>query len=195
MGRLARRSIMRQLAGWPELSPGAVNPWLLLITTKTPSWSDKLLQWPAGPPTLGTPHPGFFYPDPLGFWAEVRRWAPMLVRQVAPDITVADALSTTALLHVGHDAGLVTWAVDRCQPVVTLYLDEAARMTAGVEAAVELVSIPDPHRPGTVYEGWWAPADRGRVVGKSPQHPASHLLYRASDMDAFLMAMPSPLGD
>jgi hypothetical protein len=190
VGRLARRSLLHKLSGWPEFSPGAANAWLLLVTTKPPSWRDPIVIWPDGPPTFGTPHEGFFYPDPLGFWSEVRRWSVELFRAVAPECQLADALSLTALLHVGDTRARVELAVRACRPRVVLYLDEAARVTGGVEPAGEVISIPDPHRPGTVYEGWWRKQDDGHIVGKSPQHPASHLLYKQADMDAFLRAIP-----
>src|SRR5205814_8705280 len=61
-------------------SPGALNAWLLLVTTKPPSWKDRLLVFPESPLSLGAPHEGFFYPDPLGFWAEVRHWVVELFR-------------------------------------------------------------------------------------------------------------------
>ena len=191
-GRLARRSLLKRSAEWPEYSPGAANAWLLLVTTKPPSWRDRILQWPEGPPTLGSPHEGFFYPDPLGFWTEVRRWTTEIFRTVLPSWSASEALSLTALLHADQDVERVTWAIELCQPVVTLYLDETARVTSGVDASGESFSIPDPHRPGTVYEGWWSVGPGGRVVGKSPQHPASHLLYDEADMNTFLRAMPRP---
>ena len=181
---------MKRVAGWPEYSPGSANAWLLLVTTNPPSWKDPLLQWRPALPSLGTPHEGFFYPDPLGFWTEVRRWATVLLRVAKPQWSVADALSMTALLHAGDDPGRVQWATERCEPVVTLFLDETAAQTAGVQKSGDVFSIPDPYRPGTVYEGWWARLADGRVTGKSPQHPASHRLYRTSDIDVFLGASP-----
>ncbi|MHB8467492.1 MAG: hypothetical protein ACYDH6_03360 [Acidimicrobiales bacterium] len=189
-GRRDRKALAKRMAGWPQMSPGAANAWLLLVTTKPPSWRDRLLEWPGGPPTVGTPHEGFFYPDPLGFWTEVRRWTTDLFRTIDPGWATTDALSITALLHADQDAQRIAWAIERCEPVVTLYLDEAARSTSGIEPSGQMFSIPDPHRPGTVYEGWWASTDDGRVVGKSPQHPASHLLYDPADMDEFLRAVP-----
>lgn len=185
-----QRAAVEHAVGWPPLSPASVNAWLLLVTTKSPSWRDPLLKWPDGPPTLGTPHEGFFYPDPLGFWTEVRRWTTALLRTVVPRMPVTDAVSLAALVHIGDEAGRVAWAQERCQPFVTLYLDETARLTAGVEASDDVYSIPDPHRPGTVYEGWWRRSADGRAVGKSPQHPASHNFYRPGDMDVFLGAVP-----
>src|SRR5438874_34420 len=59
-----RRTVLRRAQGWPNHSPGAVNAWLLLFTRKPPSWEDPLLPWTDESPTLGEPHPGFFYPDP-----------------------------------------------------------------------------------------------------------------------------------
>ena len=65
------------------------------------SWRDPLVLWRERPPTLGEPHEGFFYPDPLGFWAEVRRWAGVLFGLVEPDWGLAESLSLTTLLHTG----------------------------------------------------------------------------------------------
>lgn len=190
IGRFARKSVLRSLRDWPLFSPGAANAWLLLVTTKPPSWRDPLVLWPDGPPTLGTPHEGFFYPDPLGFWREVRRWSTEILSATGRPWAGSDALSVTAMLHANQDAARVSWARERCKPVVTVFLDEAARQTAGDIPSAQLVTIPDPHRPETVYEGWWTKTEAGVIVGKSPQHPASHLLYRQSDMDTYLHAVP-----
>ena len=189
-GRRAQKSILRAVADWPAFSPGAANAWLLLVTTKPPTWRDPLVLWQESPLTLGSPHEGFFYPDPLGFWKEVRRWATELLSATGRPWSGSDALSVTALLHCDDDARRVARARQTCQPVVTLFLDEASRVTAGDAPPDEVVSIPDPHRPATMYEGWWSRTEDGVVVGKAPQHPASHLLYRASDMDSFLRAVP-----
>jgi hypothetical protein len=139
---------------------------------------------------LGEPHHGFFYPDPLGFWAEVRRWIAILVRSADPGLSATDGASVAALVHSGEDPSRVGWLIERCRPVVVLFLDEASRVAAGVEVGPDAHHIPDPHRPGTSYDGWWSAAPDGSVVGKSPQHPASHNFYRASDMDEFLRAAP-----
>jgi hypothetical protein len=194
LGARAARQIVRRSAGWPESSPGAANAWLLLVTGKPPTWRDSLMIWPEGPPTLGEPHQGFFYPDPLGFWTEVRRWATILVRTRAPGMEVSDALSVTALLHIGDSGERLARATERCQPVVTLFLDEAARASSGAPVGGHPYVIPDPHRPGTVYEGWWQRTPGRRAVGKAPQHPASHKLYRHADMDIFLRAVPVSAG-
>ena len=181
--------MLRSVEGWPAFSPGAANAWLLLVTTKPPTWRDPLLNFPTAGPVIGEPHEGFFYPDPLGFWAEVRRWTAQLVRERWPQASTPDALSLSAMLHVGEDPTRSAWAQERCHPVVMLFLDEASMATAGFIAPSEQVSIPDPHRPGTSYDGWWATID-GVVVGKAPQHPAAHNFYRAADMAAFLKAVP-----
>ncbi|GAC1586718.1 MAG: hypothetical protein NVS3B21_01050 [Acidimicrobiales bacterium] len=188
-GRWAMRSVLRQSAGWPPFSPGAANAWLLLVTAKPPMWRDPMMIWPDEGPTLGRPHPGFFYPDPLGFWTEVRRWVTVLMRINSPDISSSDALSLTAVLHTADDPGRVHWATKLCAPGLTLFLDEASRETAAVEAG-PILSIPDPHREGTTYDGWWTTSEDGQVLGKAPQHPASHRFYRAADMDTFLRAAP-----
>jgi len=188
-----RKGALRAVEGWPAHSPGAANAWLLLVTSKAPTWRDPLLLWLDEPPTLGEPHHGFFYPDPLGFWTEVRRWIGILVRNSSPSLSATEALSIAALVHSGEDPAWIAWAMDRCQPVMTLFLDEASREAGGVTPGGADYSIPDPHRAGTVYEGWWATAPGGRVVGKAPQHPASRNFYRPGDMARYLTAAPTPL--
>lgn len=190
MGRLARRSMQRRTAGWPPFSPGTVNAWLLLVTTKPPIWRDSLVLWPEDPPTFGEPAHGFFYPDPLGFWAEVRRWSTVVVRRRRPEWTTSDALAVTTLLHVGDDSARLAWARDLMRPVVVLFLDEPSWQSARLEVRRQHHYVPDPHRDQQVYEGFWGSAGDGTVIGKSPQHPATHNLYRAEDMDRFLAAVP-----
>ena len=51
--------------------------------------------------------------------------------------------------------------------------------------------INDPHREGQVYEGFWSTGDDGLVIGKAPQHPTMHNLYREEDMLAFLRSAPA----
>lgn len=187
----ARRNALRRVEGWPDFSPGSANAWLLLVTTKPPTWRDPLLAWAGAPPTLGEPHQGFFYPDPLGFWTEVRRWATLLLRSRQPSWGPSEALSVTALLHVSEDPDRVRWADERCRPAMTLVLDDAATSAAPPAAETVAMPIPDPHRPGTVYEGWWGRTADGRVIGKAPQHPASHRFYRTADMDGFLRRAPA----
>jgi hypothetical protein len=174
------------------MSPGAINAWLLMVTTKPPAWRDPLLTWRESPPVLGTPHDGFFYPDPLGFWSEVRRWVALLLQTIDRRWSMSDALSVSALVHAGEGAESVRRVAAQCQPMITLYLDAEAQESVGVERGRDVFSIPDPHRPGTVYEGWWQRTADGAVSGKSPQHPASHRLYRRDDMDVFLSAAPTP---
>ena len=146
--------------------------------------------WPDDSPTLGEPHHGFFYPDPLGFWAEVRRWATILTRLRRPEWATPDALAVTTLLHVGDDPDRLAWARALMRPRVLLFLDEPSWLAARIDVRKQLHHVPDPHRAQQVYEGFWATADDGTVVGKSPQHPATHNLYRAEDMDRFLRSAP-----
>ena len=146
------------------------------------------MTWPAEGPTLGEPHAGLFYPDPLGFWSEVRRWAVLLMRCAVPGMSTSDALSLLAVVHSDEDPDRVRWVTERCRPAVTLFLDEASRELAAVPPG-ETVSIPDPHRTDTTYDGWWA-AGAAHVFGKAPQHPASHRFYRGTDMDRFLSEVP-----
>jgi hypothetical protein len=175
-----RKLLARPNGDWPADSPGAVNAWLLLVTTKPPTWRDPYVMWRDAPPTLGEPHEGFFYPDPLGFWAEIRHWAEATTGLVNPD-----ALSVSAVLH---GSGSIDWALALMRPRVVLFLDEPAWQASGIALATERDArhIPDPYRAGQLYEGWWAEATDGRVIGKAPQHPAAHKLYRRQDMDGFL---------
>lgn len=143
------------------------------------------------PPALGIAHPGFFYPDPLGFWAEVRRWSVHLVRRAWPHAQMAGALSVTAVMHADEPAPLVTAARTSMRPRVVLFLDERAWTGAGIVVShPQPYAMTDPFREGQAYEGFWATLDDGTVVGKSPQHPAAHKLYRAADIDGFLAAAP-----
>lgn len=187
---MARRSVMRKVGTWPDYSPGTVNAWLLLVTTKPPTWRDPLVLWPEDSPTIGEPPHGFFYPDPLGFWTEVRRWATVLLRLRRPEWATSDALAVTTLLHVGQDRGRLDWARGVMQPRVVLFLDEPSWVASGIEVSKRLHHVPDPHRPQQVYEGFWSVTDDGVVVGKAPQHPATHNLYRTEDMDRFLAGAP-----
>jgi len=183
------RHLQRDADGWPPLSPGAANAWLLLVTTKPPAWRDALVEWQERPLSVGWPHEGFFYPDPLGFWAEVRRWALELLRPMEPAWGHADALAVTALLHLGDDHGRLDLAVGVCRPGAVLFLDEHAWHVSGWSVDAERpFELPDPHRPGQAYHGFWGVGPSGAMVGKSPQHPAAHRLYDASDLLRYLRA-------
>lgn len=189
--RPRQRRRLGDVAGWPSYSPGARNAWLLLVTTKPPVWADPLVPWPTAPLSLGEPHPGFLYPDPLGFWAEVRRWAIEVFRPRQPTWSTAEALSLTALVHVGGDgAGHLALAQATCRPRITVFCDEAAWGTANLAVPVNPLAVPDPHRPGVLYEGWWTTLPDGTVAGKAPQHPAMHRLYRAEDLASWLHDAP-----
>ncbi len=190
--RRARRRLGDPIEGWPATSPGARNAWLLLVTTKEPSWRDPLLAWPEGPLTLGELHPGFLYPDPIGFWTEVRRWSIELFRRDQPRWSTAECLALTTLVHVGDDPGHLALATETCRPRLIVFLDEPAWEAADLDVAVTPLAVPDPHRPGQVYEGWWGTCGDGRVVGKSPQHPTMHRLYRGEDLTDWLHRAPKP---
>lgn len=190
MGGRAERALRRRAGQWPAYSPGTINAWLLFVTTKAPAWRDPLVLWPEDSPTFGEPPHGFFYPDPLGFWAEVRRWATVLVRRRRPEWTTTDALAASSLLHVGDDEGRLAWARGLMRPRLILFLDEASWQRSSIDVRPTLHHVPDPHRPEQVYEGFWATDRDGTVIGKAPQHPATHNLYRAEDMDRFLRSAP-----
>jgi hypothetical protein len=160
-----RRRMTEPVPGWPSHSPGARNAWLLLVTTKPPTWTDALMAWPEAPLTLGEPHPGFLYPDPLGFWAEVRRWAIEVFRPDHPTWSTAEALALTALVHVGDQPDSLRLAQETCRPRTTIFCDEAAWAAAGLDVAVNPLAVPDPHRPAWSTRAggprwptapWWA---------------------------------------
>lgn len=194
--RLGPKAVKKRqdaISGWPGLSPAAANAWLLFVTTKPPQWRDPLLDFPEGPLTFGEPHPGFLYPDPIGFWTEVRRWAAVVVGSLPP----TDAVAVSGLVHVGHETDRLAYAMATLRPHVVVFLDEAAWAAAELDVErVEAHHVPDPHRPAQVYQGFWArtaAADDGgpaHVIGKAPQHPAMHRLYDRSDMDRFLASCP-----
>ena len=191
----ARKKVLARTPAWPPDSPGSLNAWLLFVTTKPPSWRDPLHPWVERPLTIGEPHEGFLYPDPIGFWDEVRRWAVELFRSHEPAWSTGESLSLTTLVHVGSDPAQLAVARDLCRPRVIVFLDEPAWQSASLDVATEPFSVPDPHRAGQVYEGWWGTTAAGEVVGKSPQHPTMHRLYRADDLTAWLRAAPRPRAD
>lgn len=183
VGKRERRGLDKQAAGWPPDSPGALNAWLLMVTTKAPGWRDPYVEWRELPPSLGCPHEGFFYPDPLGFWAEVRHWATTLVGQ-----PMTESVSVTTMLHGGEH---LAWALELMRPRVVLFLDEPAWRASAVTVTQRSHTMRDPYRSGQLYEGWWGTTENDLIIGKAPQHPAAHKLYRRVDMDAFLRASPS----
>ena len=188
-----RRAVLRHADGWPSHSPAAVNAWLLLFTRKSPTWEDPLLPWSEGPPTLGEPHSGVFYPDPVGFWAEVRHWIHELMRVREPKWSLADSLSVAALVHRGDEGDRLAFAREVLQPHVILFLDEPSWATSGITARQAPHRIKDPFRAGQVYEGFWGRTSDGLIVGKAPQHPSMHNLYDTADMGRFLRS--APVGD
>jgi len=175
---------------WPPTSPGALNAWLLLVTTKPPDWRDPLAPFSHEPLTLGDPHPGFFYPDPIDFWREVRRWAAAIVGAVDHELDVPSALAVSALVHLGDQPDRLATAMATCRPAVVLFLDEPAWTAAHWQLHATAHHVPDPHRPGQVYQGFWGTDANGLVVGKAPQHPSAHRFYAWDDMATFLRSIP-----
>lgn len=188
----ARRKALARPGTWPPDSPGACNAWLLFVTSKPPSWRDPLHPWVERPLTLGEPHEGFLYPDPIGFWDEIRRWSVELFRIHEPDWSTGESLSLTTLVHVQGDPTQLEAAQRLCRPRLVVFLDEPAWQSAAIDVATTPFSVPDPHRAGQFYEGWWGTTPTGIVVGKSPQHPTMHRLYRAEDLTRWLRAAPRP---
>ena len=162
------------------------------MTTKPPTWRDPLVAWEEHAPTLGRAPEGFWYPDPLGFWAEVRRWSLELFRLQRPAWGLPDVLALTTLLHMGDRPERVARAIDLSAPQTILFLDEPSWERSGLDVRRVPHHIVDPHRTGQVYEGFWGHTAEGRVVGKAPQHPTTHNLYREKDMLVYLRSAPSP---
>lgn len=192
LSKRARRAAVKRVADWPVFSPGSINAWLVLVTTKPPSWKDPFVEWVERPLTLGEPHEGFFYPDPLGFWAEVRRWSVELLRHQHTTFGTPEAVAMTTLVHMGDFPPRLTRAIELCQPRTILFLDGPSWSSSDLEVEASPHYIHDPHRPNQVYEGFWGHDAEGRVIGKSPQHPAAHNLYRDIDMTHFLRSAPVP---
>ena len=182
--------MLERVGPWPDYSPGVVNAWLLLVTTKPPSWQDNLVPWKERPLTVGEAHENFFYPDPLGFWAEVRTWALQIVRLHQPAWSTPEVLAVTMLLHADDEPERFRRALELCAPRVVLFLDEPSWEQSGLQVSRTPHYISDPHRPKQVYEGFWGTTAEGLVVGKSPQHPTTHNLYRREDMSSFLRSAP-----
>ena len=192
-GKRARAALAGKAGEWPANSPGSLNAWLLLVTTKPPVWRDPMLTWQDRPLTLGETNESFFYPDPLGFWREIRRWSQALFRLRYPTWSLGEALALTSLLHVGAEPARFRTAFDLFLPRVVLFLDEPSWLASGLVVPKPVQHyIKDPHRSGQVYEGFWGEAADGVVVGKAPQHPTTHKLYRAEDMLGFLRSAPIP---
>ena len=164
-----------------------------MVTTKPPVWRDPVLTWKEQPLTLGEVNENFFYPDPLGFWTEIRRWALELFKVRNPTWSLGEVLTLTSVLHVGDQPERLTAALELCRPRVLLFLDEPSWVLSGLDAKKQVNHyIKDPHRTNQVYEGFWAELADGLVVGTSPQHPTTHKLYRAEDMVGFLRSAPIP---
>jgi hypothetical protein len=109
-----------------------------------------------------------------------------------PDWSLPEALSLTTLLHLGGVPDRLEKAVELSSPQMILFLDEASWEASGLQVRQIPHHVADPHRPGKVYEGFWGHSDDGRVVGKAPQHPTTHNLYRDRDMLDFLRSAPAP---
>ncbi len=188
------KSLAERVGDWPPNAPGSLNAWLLLVSSKEPVWRDPLFQWQDQALALGHPHQGFYYPDPMGFWAEIRKWASELFRLRQPHWSVADALALTALLPAAGQPERVARAVDALEPRLVLFLDEPSWVASQALFDVPQVRhyITDPHRPKQAYEGFWGERGDGVVVGKSPQHPATHNLYRSDDILGYLRSAPIP---
>ncbi len=94
---------------------------------------------------------------------------------------------------MGDDVRRLAGALERLSPRVVLFLDEPSWQASGLDVKKQVKHyIEDPHRAGQVYEGFWGVLDDGVVVGKAPQHPTTHNLYRTDEMVGFLRSAPIP---
>ena len=193
-GKRATKALAERVGDWPPNAPGSLNAWLLLVTTKEPVWRDPMVHV-AGPPADPRRRPTRASTTPTP-WASGPRSASgrsscSASRQ--PRWAATEALALTTLLPAGGQPDRVARAVEAFEPRVVLFLDEPSWAgSLGLFDVVELVPhyITDPHRPKQVYEGFWAQRRDGVVVGKSPQHPATHNLYRADDIMGYLRSAP-----
>ena len=141
---------------------------MLLVTTKPPIWRDPVLTWKDQPLALGEANESFFYPDPLGFWSEIRRWAQEIFRLRYPTWGLGESLALTTLLHVGEDPSRFATATALFWPRVIRFLDGPAWLASGLDVGKYVTHyIKDPHRSGQVYEGFWGEAADGVVVGSA----------------------------
>lgn len=102
-----------------------------------------------------------------------------------------ERLAVSALAGGVNDPGALQELLGVCRPRRLLFLDEPAWLASGLTLTGRQTAhhIPDPHRAGQVYEGFWGTTG-GMAVGKSPQHPAAHRLYGPEAMTPFLRAAP-----
>ena len=189
----ARKKVLARTPPWPPDSPGSCNAWLLFVTTKPPSWRDPArtrgrsgrspsasrtrasstptrsgsgTRCGAGPSSCsGSQQPDLEHRrEPVAHDPRARRLRPRPARGRSEPVPAAhDRVPRRAGLAVGGARG-GHHAVLRARP------PPAGRCTRAGGA-----------RPPT-----------GAVVGKSPQHPTMHRLYRAEDLTAWLRAAPRP---
>ena len=113
----------------------------------------------------------------------------------SPGGAATEALALTTLLPAGGQPDRVARAVEAFEPRLVLFLDEpswAASRASSTSASRCPTTSPTPTGPKQAYEGFWATRRDGVVVGKSPQHPATHNLYRADDIVGYLRSAPIP---
>ncbi len=189
----ARGALAAKATDWPANSPGSLNAWLLFVTTKPPVWRDPVLTWHDRPLALGEANESFFYPDPLGFWSENPPLGPDPVPAPVPHLGPGRGAGPHHPDARRRGPVTVQHRLRPLLPRVVLFLDEPSWVASGLEVK-KIVNhyIKDPHRAGQVYEGFWGELEDGVVVGKSPQHPTTHKLYRADDMAGFLRSAPLP---
>ena len=124
-------------------------------------------------------------------------------RQGAVDTVITNALILDHWGIVKADVGLKgdrIAAIGKAgnpdiQPDVTIVIGPGTEVIAGEH----LIATPggiDSHIhmicPQQVYEGFWGTDENGLVIGKTPQHPTMHNLYREEDMLAYIRSAPAP---
>jgi len=89
---------------------GAANAWLIFVgpspggsPTSDPDVDRLLGSSHRRNPTLGWPHPSFWYPDRPGFGATIRRWATSAMTGVAPQATEGESLTCTLMVNLTQD--------------------------------------------------------------------------------------------
>ena len=138
---------------------------------EAPSWRDPLHPWVERPLTIGEPHEGFLYPDPIGFWDEVRRWAVELFRLHQPAWSTSESLSlTTPRARRRRPRAARVRAQRLCQPRMIVFLDEPAWQSAAIDVATT------PFRCRTPT----APARSTRAGGARPRRAPSSASRRST---------------
>ena len=92
----ALRKVLMRGHGWPTMSPGSLNAWLVFLGA-SPGDSPRL-PWNYDPlPSVGVAHGGVAeYVDGKGFWNGIREYA----RTIFPELCPADAYAATMVRNL-----------------------------------------------------------------------------------------------